>query len=74
MSGAGACVSSVCAHRGPIHSVVVLPRAHGAALLSAGKDHVVRLMRAPALDAAAAAPDGQETQVRCSVLERAVCT
>ncbi|KAK9821782.1 hypothetical protein WJX81_002702 [Elliptochloris bilobata] len=52
-TGAGACISSVRAHRGPVHAVAALPRAHGAALLSAGKDHIIRLMRAPGLDAAA---------------------
>ena len=67
-AGAGACVSSVCAHRGPIHAVVALPRTHGAALLSAGKDHVIRLMRAPGLDAAAAAHSSDPGHQVCALL------
>ena len=65
-AGAGVCVSSVCAHRGPIHAVAALPRTHGAALLSAGKDHVIRLIHAPGLDAAAAVHSSDPGhQVRC---------
>ncbi len=64
-AGAGACLSSVCAHRGPIHAVAALPRAQGAALLSAGKDALLRLIRAPALDAADA-PAGEHNGVRAA--------
>jgi len=66
-AGAGACLSSVCAHRGPIHAVAALPRAQGAALLSAGKDALLRLIRAPALDAADAPAGGHNGVIAAGV-------
>jgi len=45
--------------------VAALPRAQGSALLSAGKDALLRLIRAPALDAADA-PAGEHNGVRAA--------